>query len=236
MKTLPVVLVPGMLCDADLWTEIRSGLDAHTVIPSIDATTIGAMAEQVLASAEGPFVLTGLSLGAIVGFEVLRIAPERVTGFCALSTNAGAPTIIQHRTWNRMAAQCTSGDFEQIVRDILPTMFADETPLPSLADRFTAMAARVGPVVLQRQLAAQCTRVDALPELRNVTCPTLVVSATRDHLCPDYFHRDIADAVPRSRLEHLHGAGHLSPWEQPAEIARMINSWLPATSESITQE
>ncbi|WP_208905501.1 alpha/beta fold hydrolase [Streptomyces melanosporofaciens] len=73
---LPLVVVPGMLCDASLWRDVDfpEGHDVHHT--PLRRADIGALAEDVLATVPGPFVLVGLSLGAIVGFEALRGRPS----------------------------------------------------------------------------------------------------------------------------------------------------------------
>lgn len=219
---LPTVLVPGMLCDADLW----AGCDIpSSVTVPITEPEIGRMAAQVLAAVDGSFILVGLSLGAIVGFEVLRRAPQRVLAFCAMSTNAGAPTAAQHAAWRGLRADTEAGDFDGSVRRILPTMFAAPEPPPEHARRFLAMAHRVGPEVFLAQLAAQATRIDSQPGLREVTCPVLAVCGDRDALCPIGFHRTVADAVPFGRLKVLRGAGHLLPIERPGEIGALLRAW-----------
>ncbi|WP_039993912.1 alpha/beta fold hydrolase, partial [Gordonia otitidis] len=144
---------------------------------------------EVLDSSPDRFVLVGLSLGAIVGFEILRIAPERVVGFCAISTNPRNPTAQQLTAWRDMAAATRAGHFRHVVSDILaPKMFADPESLQSNRARFEAMARRVGPEVFRNQLAAQSTRTDARTRLRDVGCPALVLSAQFDALCPRAFH------------------------------------------------
>ncbi|KID29831.1 putative hydrolase or acyltransferase of alpha/beta superfamily [Prauserella sp. Am3] len=223
----PVVTVSGMLCDAGLWDDVRPALGQAVVDVVPTAPSIGDMAEEVLASTDRPFVLIGLSLGAIVGFEVLRRAPERVRAFAAMSTNAGAPTPAQLDGWARLDARTVDGEFTALVHDtVLPTMFASPEPPAEHARRFTDMAARVGPRVLRRQLAAQATRTDAVPRLADVTVPTLVLGGTADALCPPAFHTTIADAVPGAELHLLPGAGHLLPVERPAEVADHLTDWL----------
>lgn len=230
----PVVLVPGMLCDADLWSDVRTRLAAPTVDAVIDAPTIRGMAEQVLSCVPGKFVLAGLSLGAIVGFEVLRLAPDKVAGFCALSTNAAAPTKTQKQQWTDLARRTQAGDFAGVVAtSILPHMFATATPPTQLQQRFLAMADRVGPEVFVAQLAAQHTRRSAFAALTQARCPTLVISADADRLCPPTYHHSIAASVEYSCFASLPGAGHLSTWERPNDIAALIHDWLPATT---TQE
>lgn len=215
----PVVLVPGMLCDADLWSDLPE-LPGEVVHAAITEPTIGGMAEQVLSAVDGEFDLVGLSLGAIVGFEVLRRAPERVSAFGALSTNAGAPRPEQRRAWERQAA----GDFDEVVAEILPAMFAEvRSPL---RDRFLGMAQRIGPDVFRAQLAAQATRVEAFDAIAGYRGPLAVLCGDRDALCPNGFHDEIARCAPRGRLHALSGAGHLLPLERPAVVGALIRRLL----------
>ncbi|MER5495408.1 alpha/beta fold hydrolase [Streptomyces sp. NPDC002490] len=232
---LPVVLVPGMLCDGGLWDGMRGSLDGTVVDAVIDAPSITEMAEQVLGSVEGRFRMVGLSLGAIAGFEALRLAPERIAAFCAVSTNSAAPRSEQFAAWRKQDRLVRAGRFEAVLREaILPGMFAERSPAPERADRFLTMARRVGPAVFRAQLAAQSTRVDALASLGAVACPTLVVCGDRDALCPPEFHRRIAHAVPGARLSVLPEAGHLLPLEQPDELASLLRDHLAGADRSRT--
>jgi len=221
---LPVLLVPGMLCDPELWAAVRDDLGPRAVDVEISAPSIGEMADQVLASVDGEFVLIGLSLGAIAGFEVLRRAPSRVAGFVAISTNAAAPTDEQLATWRSQAERVRAGGFDRVVRDeILPAMFASDPPP---AAQFVAMARRVGPEVFLRQLAAQATRTDAFEALRHSSCPSLVVCGSADALCPVSFHRRITAAMPRADLRVVPGAGHLLPLAHPHVLSGVLRDWL----------
>ncbi|WP_410599601.1 alpha/beta fold hydrolase [Amycolatopsis sp. lyj-90] len=225
--TPPTVLVPGMLCDAGIWDGVRDGLGSGVVDVAITAGDVGAMAEQVLAAVPGPFNLVGLSLGAIVGFEVLRRAPERVVTLCAISTNAGAPRADQRESWLDMARSTTAGSFDAVVRErILPTMFAEFRPSPEQAEAFVDMAHRVGPAVFLRQLAAQATRRDQYAELARHRIPALVVGGGRDVLCPPEFHERLAGALPLAELKVLPAAGHLLTWEAGGELAPLLRAHL----------
>ncbi|MDF3283973.1 alpha/beta fold hydrolase [Gordonia sp. N1V] len=226
----PVILIPGMLCDEETWIDIAPALGAHS-LPPLTRPTIAGMADEVLDTAPNTFVLAGLSLGAIVGFEILRRAPHRVTGFCAISTNASAPTPHQLSAWRSHAARTVAGDFETIVReDIAPTMFADARPSRAQVERFVEMARRVGPTTFRAQLAAQSTRSDALAHLTRVHRPTLVISASHDVLCPPRYHQRIADAIPGARLASV-DAGHLCTWDRPDRLAQLIRSHLTDSPE-----
>ncbi|UQS23972.1 alpha/beta hydrolase [Amycolatopsis thermalba] len=222
MTVPPVVLVPGMLCDADLWADVE--LPGPVVHAEITAPSIGGMAEQILAAVDGPFVLAGLSLGAIAGFEAARLAPGRLAGFCAISTNAGAPLPQQLGGWAEFGRRTGEGGFAEVVEQILPTMFAD--PDPALRQRFREMAHRVGPETFRAQLAAQATRRDGAAAIAGLSCPVLVLCGERDALCPPAFHHAIAAHAADATLRVLPAAGHLLTLEEPAAAATVLRDWL----------
>lgn len=227
MIPLTVVLVPGMLCDADLWADVRFPSGVEVVHAPIDAPSIDAMAEQVMAAVDGRFAVVGLSLGAIVSFQVALRATPRLAGLFVLSTNASAPTREQLTGWRRWAESAGRGGFASLVDDeILPTMFADRAPPPALRRRFSEMARRVGSDVFLRQLQAQATRTDSHHALSTVDIPVTVVGADRDALCPPAFHRGIAAALRDASHHQLADVGHLSPMEAPSAVGELISQFL----------
>ncbi|GAB3288324.1 alpha/beta fold hydrolase [Parasphingorhabdus pacifica] len=230
-----VVLLPGMLCDAGLWAHVESELDLPVVHAVLRSPSITGMAEHVLSGVDGPIVLVGLSLGAIVGFEVARLAPERLAGFAALATNAAAPRAEQHQGWSRVARRTEAGEFAAVVEEILPTMYSRPQPSPDLARVFRGMAERIGPRWFRDQLAAQGTRADARDVLPSITVPSLVACGAEDALCPPEFHREMAGRLPDAELQLVPDAGHLLPLEAPERTAELLNRLIrrctPPTNE-----
>ncbi|MFE9252809.1 alpha/beta fold hydrolase [Streptomyces sp. NPDC007088] len=228
-RPLPLVVVPGMLCDESLWSEVvfPEGHEVHHL--SLTKPDIGALAEDLLSVVSGPFALVGLSLGAIVGFEALRRAPERIAGLCVMSTNAGAPRPEQYASWRGLDALIAAGRFDEAVEQTLPGMFALPAPPRGQASRYRDMAHRVGREAARAQLAAQATRTDALGALGDARCPGVVLHGTRDALCPPRFHRDVARALPDARLRAVPGAGHLLPWERPEAVSEAVRDLLDRT-------
>ena len=81
MASLPLVLLPGLLCDARLWRDPAAALADLTPVHHADLTlddSVAGMAARVLEAAPPVFALAGLSMGGYVAFEILRQAPERV--------------------------------------------------------------------------------------------------------------------------------------------------------------
>ncbi|MFC6063686.1 alpha/beta fold hydrolase [Streptomyces ochraceiscleroticus] len=221
-----------MLCDHGLWTDVAFPEHHEVHHVALTEPDIGRLADEVLSAVPGPFVLVGLSLGAIVGFEVLRRAPERVAGFCAMSTNAGAPRPEQYAAWRTMDALIAEGRFEEVIEQTLPGMFDVTQPPGDFADRYRSMAHRVGPDAARAQLAAQATRSDAHETLRSARCPMTVLYGMRDALCPPDFHRAIAEAAPDARLRAVPGAGHLLPIQQPGSVSAAVRDLLVAAKRT----
>lgn len=227
-RPLPLVVIPGMLCDETLWAEAALPRDRDVHHIALTRPDIGQLADEALSSLSGPFVLVGLSLGSIVGFEILRRAPERVAGLCAMSTNAGAPRPEQYAAWRAMDRLIGEGRFTDVVEQTLPGMFDVPRPPREAAQRYREMAQAVGPEAARAQLAAQATRTDAFDVLPSARCPALVLCGTRDALCPPDFHQAITAAVPGARLHELPGAGHLLPWQRPDAVSAAVREVLDA--------
>ena len=78
----PLILVPGMMCDARLFAPQIAEFSAQRpvmIAPPIGANTMCDLACHLLEIAPPRFALAGLSMGGSVATEVIRQAPERVT-------------------------------------------------------------------------------------------------------------------------------------------------------------
>ena len=85
----PLVLVPGLSCNAALYASQWPALaDGRPILVADHARddTLSAIVERLLAAAPPRFALCGLSMGGYVAFEVLRQAPERVARLALLDT------------------------------------------------------------------------------------------------------------------------------------------------------
>ena len=87
----PLVLVPGLMCDAGLFAGVLPALSRHRAVLLADVgrdDSMTAMAERLLGQLAGPFDLTGFSMGGMVAMEVARLAPARVGNLALMDTNA----------------------------------------------------------------------------------------------------------------------------------------------------
>jgi pimeloyl-ACP methyl ester carboxylesterase len=228
-----LVLLPGLLNDADLW---RDQIDALSDIADCrvgDITkgeTIGELAEQVLAWAPATFALAGFSLGGYVAQEVMRRAPERVTRLALLDTSfrADAPDRAAVRRTLDKAAR-SPGRFHGFGDRLLAT-YLDSAHLTDdrIVTRIRAMTERLGPDVFVRQ--NNIARIDGGDVLRALGCPVLVLCGANDRLTPPDIHREMAEQAPGARLVIVPGSGHMTPIEAPEAVTRALRGWLLDTA------
>lgn len=231
MKT-PLVLIPGLLCDAALWAEQLAGLADVADGWVADVTrdeSMTAMAMRVLDEAPfGSFALAGLSMGGYVAQAVMRVAADRVERLALLDTGPGADT--PERTAERedlMGLALRAKGFTPINRVMLPMLVhssrLDDEPL---VDAIRDMAERVGVQAYIRQQRAIIGRPDGRADLGRIACPTLVLCGRQDALTPLALHEEMAALVPGARLEVIEECGHMTTMERPEAVNAALRAWL----------
>ncbi len=225
----PLILLPGQLCDAALWTAQLNALGDIADMVVADLTqddTVEAMADRVLAAAPSRFALCGLSLGGYVAFEILRRAPDRVTHLALMNTSARADAEEQARRRERSLRAIRIGTFKGVTPRFLPTIIhPDHAADPAMAKTVLEMTERVGRIAFEKQQRAAITQPDSLPLLPAIRCPTLVIGGREDRVTPPALQQEIAAGIAGSRLEILETCGHLAPIEQAAAVSRLMREW-----------
>lgn len=226
----PLVLLPGMMCDARLFGPQISAFSherAVMVAPISDHDTVSALAADILATAPPKFALAGLSMGGIVAMEVYAMAPERITRLALMDTNpkAETPAVAQNR--EPQIAKVRDGHLRAVMRDEMkPNYLTDGANTGQILDLCMAMAETLGPDVFVRQSRALQTRPDQQDRLRTVNVPTLVLCGEDDALCPLHRHQLMHDLIPQSTLHAVRNAGHLPTLEQPESTNEALAKWL----------
>lgn len=227
---LPLVLLPGMMCDARLFGPQIAALSADravTVAPIRGARDMAELARLTLAMLPPRFALAGLSMGGILAMEIVAQAPDRVARLALLDTNPRAelPEVQARRGPQIAAAQ--AGRLAEVMREEMkPNYLADGPGRAEILDLCMAMALDLGPEVFVDQSIALRDRPDRQQTLRGYPGPALVLCGRHDKLCPVERHELMHSLLPDSRLEIVEGAGHLPTLERPAETNAALRRWL----------
>lgn len=226
----PLILLPGMMCDARLFTpqiDALSGKYPILCAPIGGHETMQALAADVLAYAPERFALAGLSMGGIVAMEILRQAPDRVVGLALMDTN---PLAELDEVKARRGPQIDAvgrGDLRKVMaEEMKPNYLADGPRRAAILDLCMDMAMDLGPDVFVNQSKALRDRPDQSNTLRNFTGGALILCGRDDALCPVSRHELMHDLMPQSRLEIIENAGHLPTLEQPQQTTAALTRWL----------
>jgi pimeloyl-ACP methyl ester carboxylesterase len=226
-----LILIPGLACDAGLWTAQLQAMPAHWNASVTDvaerSTSIEEMASRLLAEHAGPLVLCGASMGGMVAMEAARQAPARVRGLALLGTSARPETPDMRQLREQAIGLFESGRADEVLRANVPFAFDRRHPeLKALAKSYLEMVLRVGAAQLVRQNRAVMARPDARTHLPALRCPVLVASGASDSLTPPDCAREIAALVPQAELHLLPLCGHMLTMEQPAAVNALLLDWL----------
>lgn len=226
---IPLLLLPGLLNDAELWrAQIAdlSDIAACIVGDQTRGETMQAVVEDVLAQAPARFALAGFSLGGFVAQAILRTAPERVLRLALVDTSihADSPERAKQRQTQRASVRLP-GKFHGF-GDTLMRSYIDASRLDDdvLVQRVRDMTARLGADVFLRQSALD--REDGHDVLTGYRDPLLIVCGANDRITPLAISEAMHALVPNSTLVVLPDCGHLAPMEKPDEVSAAMRDWL----------
>jgi pimeloyl-ACP methyl ester carboxylesterase len=229
---IPLVLIPGLLCDRALWERQIADLGDVAESSVADVTrddSMAAMARSVLADAPETFALAGLSMGGYVAHEIMRQAPDRVTRLALIDTSAHPDTPEQRSRRRGLIELAELGRFKGVTPRLLPLLIhPDRQDDEALTAAVMDMAARVGKEGFLRQQRAILGRIDSRPYLGGYAVPTLIVVGRQDALTPPAAAEEMAERIPDAELVVIEDCGHLSTMERPDEVTGALRAWLTA--------
>ncbi len=228
-----LVLLPGLLNDAELYVHQRQGLadlvDTILIPDLTRAETMEDLAREVLAQAPDRFALAGLSMGGYVAQEVFRQAPERIERLALMDTSARPDSPEQWRRRTGLIELSEKGRFKGVTPRLLPMLIhpsrMEDQPL---VDSIFAMASRIGQAGFVRQQRAILSRADSRELLRTVSVPTLIMVGDSDQLTPPELAEEMAGLIAGAELIVVNECGHLPVLEHPKLATTALREWLGA--------
>lgn len=222
---IPTLLLPGTLCDAALWQDLglKGGLECDLLVPNLER-----LAGGLLETAPARFAVLGFSLGAIVAFEILRQAPERVLALTLVSANPHPPTAVQLDAWREQERLAQSGQLEQVVEGYARADSAEvKAAVLEMARRSSA--------AFSTQLELLRARPDSRDTLKSwdrLQRPTALVGGLDDPLTPPHLARELQTLIPHATLDLLRG-GHYVPLEWGKALAHIVRLTHSAVSDPV---
>jgi len=221
---MATVFLPGTLCDERVFAPQVSALEATgevcTVLPLRVGTTVSGCARWVLEQTPPNFNLVGFSQGAIVAFEIMRQAPERVNRLVLIAANPASSNDTQRDTWQRWRERVYQGRFDEVVQDLCQGLYYQHQDV--FCDVLLAMAHNLGEAVFLQQLAMLESRIDSTATLAKITCPVQLIVGQHDRITSVSIHEQMLTLLPQASLSKITVSGHYVSLEQPNKVTQTL--------------
>ena len=235
MTKIPLVLLPGLMCDRTVWEsqiQALSDIADSTVAEYGLLNSLRAMAEHVLKTAPARFAVAGHSMGGRVAMEIFRQAPQRVSHICLMDTRhhplprgeagekerAGRMALLEVA---RQKGPRIMGE-EWVKGMVHPDRLTDKPLIDAILDMFARKTAQI----FEAQQTALLNRPDAGPLMREIHCPALVLCGRDDGWSTLEWHEAMARDIPGAKLAVIDRCGHMSTMERPLEVSQAMRVWL----------
>lgn len=227
-----LLLIPGMLNAASVWSEVVPRLAGGAEVRIAEVWTQDSIAQMArdawarladLPSAT-PVALCGFSMGGYVAIEMLAQAARPVAALGLLDTSA-RPESAEGALQREKTIAAIGRDFERVVAGIAG-FATDEARHADAAfmERMRAELRAIGAEAAVRQNRALVGRGDHRAMLAGLSLPATVMCGRSDRVTPPALSEELAALIPGARLEWIEDAGHMTPLEQPARVAALLDA------------
>ena len=177
----------------------------------------------------GPVHFVGLSMGGFVGMRLAARRPDLVRSLMLLETSAEAEPAANRPRYRLLANVVRWFGARPVAGRVMPIMFGRTflTDPARAVERAAWQAHLVGNRrAIWRAVYGVVDRAAVADELPRITAPTLVVVGDEAVATVPAKAERIAALIPGARLVVVHGAGHSSSVEQPAQVTAALAGFL----------
>jgi len=162
----------------------------------------------------------GISLGGMVGLWLAAHEPTRLD---RLVVCCAAPRMLHPEDYAARAATVRRDGMSSVAEAVLARWFTSSfvSSQPETVDGIRRLLVSTP----AEGYAATCealVQMDQWEDLRRIVAPTLVIAAEQDQATPPEQSREMAERIPRARLEIIPAASHLASIEQPETVTDKI--------------
>lgn len=225
------IFLHGAIAGSAVWGSLVDRFEGAAVLglpghpagtPIADETELAGWIALAITQLDGPRVLVGHSLGALLALEVARRHPEVLDGVVMLG---GGP---------RLRVPDLGHPDPPTAASLLRSTGMREPEGESAVQLTTAINA-IAPQTLADDLAMSA-RLEVGATADDVQCPVLLVVGEQDAWAPPREGAELAAALPRSHMIVVGQAGHLVQTDAPATTALLIAAFLARLELTLAEQ
>lgn len=227
------LLLPGTLCDIRLfapmleqWPAGGMPADGARAIDLFGLDEAEAWWQRQLPGLPEQIDLVGFSLGGVLAFALLRLAPQRVRRLALVAASALGGTPAHESRVAAQIAQWRAQGPAAVARQMAEQAVPAEGRTPALTQRLEAMAEATPEATFLAQARLNATRPDGRETLVRWGGPLLLLCGEQDPWCGPVTQAQTLAHRPDAHSIILPGAGHYLPLERPAAVAAELAQFL----------
>jgi 3-oxoadipate enol-lactonase len=237
-----LLLIAGIPAVADDWDALAVPLSANRRVIAYDnrgsgrsTVTPGPYTTSQLAADAAALLdhleiaeadVFGMSMGGMIAQELAIGWPQRVRSLVLGCTHAGIRHAARPPRESGQAFAMQTEDWGERMRALAPLAFASSVDEELLAAFIEKKSRDVqDPAGYRGQIEAVLGH-DSAERLRQIGCPTLVLTGDDDRIIPGESSRLLTVRIPGSTLNVIAGSGHLFFIERPAETLLVLEDFL----------
>jgi pimeloyl-ACP methyl ester carboxylesterase len=177
-----------------------------------------------------PVHVVGCSMGSTIAQQLALRHPARVRSLVLMCTWARcdrmATTVFEHL--KNIKSRLPASEFIQYIQLLIYSKksFDDDTLYQEmLVSQLDAADQPEQPAHAMEAQADACITHNTLARLPGLTLPTLVIGGEEDIFTPAWMSREVAEAIPRSRLHLYPHSGHAFHWENLEDFNNRVVEW-----------
>jgi len=232
----PIMLVHSFPADRRIWSAVAEILSRQFRVicpdlhgfganPPASKLSINAMAKDIADLAvtlhAAPCPMGGLSMGGYVIQAVARDYPATINRLILVDTKAAADNPAQRDARDAIAALAYEHGSSAVFEKMRPNLLSPDAK-PAAVGFARMIAEAQSPITLTAASLAMRDRDDYTELLPRLKIPIHLIFGEHDATMPPDAAKALQASIPNSTHTQISGAGHLSPLENPAEVAAAI--------------
>ncbi len=235
-----ILLLHAFPLSSEMWTPQLSYLGTRFRViapdyrglgqsrPATDALTLDLIVDDLVGLLRQLGIrraaVAGLSMGGYVAFALYRRAPDLVRGLALCCTKATPDNEEQKAAREASAQAVLSKGLGWMAKDFAPRVLRP-APDPDVLANVQALIRAGTPEGVASAQRAMARRVDSVPTLSLIRCPTIVVAGEEDQLMPAGEALRMVNTIRGSRLVRIPAAGHMANLENPSAFNTVLSSF-----------
>ena len=180
----------------------------------------------------GRVPFAGVSIGGYVLFEFWRRYRGRVAALALINTKAPADSPEAKAGRLQAAADVLERGTEPFFEGMVPKLISKTTRAsrPDLVDGALRMMRKMSAGDVAQVQRGMAERPDSVADLKTINVPTLLMTGDEDTLTGPPEAELMRQNIAGSELKIIRHAGHYSPWEQAAEVGKLLRQFFDSVN------